>query len=168
MESIAIYWEKQVKVYGIILKPDLTLMDIEFSEIDTYPWHNLLTHTEATPIAFELLASVPSANDCKVLSIILDQDQLHSFQTSLEKRKELQQTPFALSYRKVEMIYLHGPHFQERFGILARTLEPLYKEGIEPVVTGCAGNSMYIVVAEGLGVPSTEILQSTFQIPSSI
>ena len=167
MESIAIYWEKQVKVYGIILKQNLTLMNLEFSKNDTYPWHNLLTHMEASPIAFELLASIPDENNGNVLSLILDRDQLLLFQTSLEKRRELQQTSFTLSYREVEMIYLHGPHFQERFGILARTLKPLDKEGINPVVTGCAGNSMYIVIAEGLGIQSTEILQSTFQIPSS-
>ncbi|BHH83853.1 hypothetical protein [Desulforhopalus sp. 52FAK] len=168
MESIAIYWEKQVKVYGIILKHDLTLMGIEFSQTKTFPWHNLLTHTETSPIAFELLASVPCKSNGSILSVILDQEQLCSFQTSLEEKRELQQTSFTLSYKNVEMIYLHGPHFQERFGILARTLEPLYKKGIEPVVTGCAGNSMYIVVDEGLGIQSTEILQNTFQIPSSL
>jgi len=167
MESIAIYWEKQVKVYGIILQGHLTLVAIKFTEDSTFGWHNLLTHLETNPLEFELLASVPDGGDDHVLSLILNQDQLHAFQTSLAARKEKQQSSFTVSYNKVDMIYLHGPHFQERFGILARALDPLYEKDIEPVITGCVGNSMYIVVPEGLGIKCAEILQNTFEIPSS-
>ena len=168
METIAIYWEKQVKVYGIMLKSDLSLVHILLGKNTSFPWHNVLTQLEASPVTFELVTALPDGNNGQTLSIIFDKNQLASFLANLKDRQESQQTTFVVTQENVELIYLHGPHFQERFGILARAVEPLFKENISPVVTGCAGNSMYIVVPEGQGSKSTAILQSTFQTPSIV
>lgn len=168
METIAIYWEKQVKVYGIMLKSDLSLVHIQLGYKTSFPWHNVLTQLESSPVTFELVTALPDGSNGQTLSIIFDEIQLASFLAELKNRQELKQTIFAVTQEKVELIYLHGPHFQERFGILARALAPLCKEEMSPVVTGCAGNSMYIVVPDGQGIKSTAILQSTFQTPSTV
>ena len=167
METIAIYWEKQVKVYGIIVKNGLTLVNLQQSREDTAPWHTLLSYFEMYPVKFELVTSFPDHSSDNSLSFILDSEQLLIFQTNLKAIQQQGRASFVLSYKKTDLIYLHGPHFQERFGILSKALEPLCAQQIQITLSGCAGNSMYIVVPEGLGKISSDILQRTFHTPQS-
>lgn len=168
METIAIYWEKQVKVYGILLKSDLILTHIQLETATDLPWHNVLTQVDKLPVNFEIISTVSDDKDISLLLVVLDRDQQDIFEKGVTEREEKLQTKFSLTKTKIELVYLHGPHFQERFGILTRALEPLYKENIEIVVTGCAGNSMYIGVPDGQGSSTTALLQATFQTPSSL
>lgn len=168
METIAIYWEEQVKVYGIMLKSDLTLSHLQLEKNAELPWHNILTQIDRMPVNFELISSISDEAGTPLLLTVLDSEQHQIFEKGVQDREEKLQTALSLVKKKIELIYLHGPHFQERFGILARALEPLYKESIETVVTGCAGNSMYIGVPDGHGAKATAILQATFQTPSSL
>ncbi len=168
METIAIYWEKQVKVYGIMLKSNLILSHLKLGKDADLPWHNLLTQVDRLPVNFELITSMSDKDGSPLLLVVLDSEQHETFEKGLKDRETKLQTTFPLHKKNIELIYLHGPHFQERFGILARALEPLYKESIETIVTGCAGNSMYIGVPDGQGTKATAILKSTFQTPSSL
>ncbi|MFT5698884.1 MAG: aspartokinase [Desulforhopalus sp.] len=167
METIAIYWEKQVKVYGILLKTSLTLVNLKLGPVDSLPWHSLLTQFENNSVKFELIASVPHNHNENTLTLILTADQLLIFKTILHKIQHNGTTSFSDSYKIIDLIYLHGPHFQERFGILSKAIEPLSSHKIEITLSGCAGNSMYIAIAEGLGKECTEILHNTFHTPTS-
>ena len=166
METIAIYWEKQVKVYGIILKSGLTLVRFQRGTKDFLPWHTLLTCFESNSVKFELIISAPDHKSESILTLVLDSDQFLILQKSLENIQRKGQSSFALTYKKIDLIYLHGPHFQERFGIFSKAIEPLESHHVETTLTGCAGNSMYIAVPEGQGQKSNEILHNTFHIPT--
>ena len=65
-------------------------------------------------------------------------------------RTDLQtKTPTSLqTIAPVELIYLHGPHFQDRYGIAEAALSPLQKADIPILAAGCSGTSVYIVVPE--------------------
>lgn len=166
LETIAVYWEKQVKVYGIILKEELNLLQLKLAERENFPYHSILTMLERQPITFELLTTTPEEVEATLLSVIVSSDQYTPFIEILQQREDKNETIKVLTTQKVEIIYLHGPHFQERFGILARATEPLYTSGVTTVATGCAGNSMYIVVPKGQGKNATAVLHDTFQIPA--
>lgn len=167
METIAIYWEKQVKVYGIILKNNLTLVAIHQVAGDSSPWHTLHSHFEDTQLKFELIISSPVPNAEGLITLVLNPEQLLTFQATLLKIQKREHAAFSLSYKKVDLIYLHGPHFQERFGILSKAIEPLSSQHMEIILSGCAGNSMYIVVSGGQGKKSNKILHNTFHIPQA-
>ena len=167
METIAIYWEKQVKVYGIILKSGFTLVRFQRGVIDSFPWHTLLTYFESKSVKFELIISALDHNNEIILTLVLAPDQLLTIQNTLVEIQKNGEPSFTLSYKKIDLIYLHGPHFQERFGILSKAIEPLSSHHIKTTLTGCAGNSMYIVVPEGQGPKSNEILHNTFHIPKT-
>lgn len=167
METIAIYWEKQVKVYGIILKNNLILMGIHQSTRGAYLWHTLHSLFEDNQLKFDLISSSSAPNAEHLITLVLNPEQLSIFQAALLKIQNREHPAFSLSYKKVDLIYLHGPHFQERFGILSKAIEPLSSHQIEILLSGCTGNSMYIVVPGGQGKKSNEILHNTFHIPQS-
>ncbi len=64
----------------------------------------------------------------------------------------------------VELIYLHGPHFQDRYGIAEAALRPLFDAGIPILSAGCAGTSVYIVVSKDLAHKAVVCLAETFVI----
>jgi len=167
METIAIYWEEQVKVYGIMLKSDLRLLHLRLSENSQLPYHSLLTILDKQPTTFELLATTADSSTGSLVSFVVDDEQYEAIVAALREKEDKQPNIERLQNQLVEMIYLHGPHFQERFGILARATEPLHQNSIQTVAVGCAGNSMYIVVPKGQGAHATAILRDTFQTPTA-
>ena len=64
----------------------------------------------------------------------------------------------------VALIYLHGPHFQDRYGIAEAALSPLQKADIPVLATGCSGTSVYIVVHENRADEAATCLAETFVI----
>ena len=67
---------------------------------------------------------------------------------------------------RVDMVFLHGPHFQDRFGIADTAFSALAKNNIRIMLSGCAGTSMYLVFAGGDGGTAMNILTDTFLIPT--
>lgn len=166
METIAIYWEEQVKVYGIVLSTGLVMVELKLPAESNIPWHSLLTIAEQQELPFELITSFDNSPEGSQLSLILKDENIEAFEKAISEQKESGVLK-PLEQKRVEIIYLHGPHFQERFGILARATAPLSKTGTRMLTIGCAGNSMYIVVPEGQGERARATLKDTFEIPSA-
>ena len=165
METIAIYWEKQVKVYGISLKKCLNLLCLQLSQAPLRPWRTLLEKLKDTPVQFEQISFFSTPEEADQTYLILESRQLATFQECFNHNQHLQEQGISLTTTKIDLVYLHGPHFQERFGILARAVEPLLENNIDLLLTGCAGNSMYIAVPEGQGETCTILLHETFHTP---
>ena len=167
METIAIYWEKQVKIYGISLKKGMNLLGLQLNNTSSRPWQALLTNLENMPIQFEHLSFLCTEDEADQLYVILETRQLAVFQEHFHLNQAPPGQKISFTTTNIDLIYLHGPHFQERFGILARAVDPLLGNNIELVLTGCAGNSMYIAVPEGQGETSTALLHETFHTPKT-
>lgn len=69
---------------------------------------------------------------------------------------------------QVDLIFLHGPHFQDRFGIADTAFSALASHNIPIRLSGCAGTSMYLVFAGGAGSRALKILNDTFLIPTTL
>jgi aspartokinase len=165
METIAIYWEKQVKIYGILLKKSMNLLSLQLDDTSFHTWQALLTNLEKMPVQFEHSSFFATEKQAGHLYVILESEQLAVFQDHNNLNHGMQDLKFSFTTTKIDLIYLHGPHFQERFGILARAVEPLLANKIELLLTGCAGNSMYLAVPEDQGEKSTALLHETFHTP---
>ena len=65
----------------------------------------------------------------------------------------------------VELVYFHGPHFGDRYGIADTALGTLRRKGLPILAAGCTGASVYIVVPEQRSAEIKQILSDVFDTP---
>jgi len=65
----------------------------------------------------------------------------------------------------VELVYFHGPHFGDRYGIADTALGTLRRKGLPILAAGCTGASVYIAVPEQRSAEIKQILSDVFDTP---
>ncbi len=167
METIAVYREDRVKVYGISLKLGLSLGLLTFPVERFEKCTELLQNLDSLAPKFELI----TLQSAKPLSITLHLLFVQNSEPLLNENIQswLAGNPDS-SFRvqhPVDLLFLHGPHFQDRDGIAEIAFSTLKNQEIRPLVVGCAGTSMYIVLPQDKGSIAHHILTETFLIPKS-
>ncbi|MBN2034323.1 MAG: hypothetical protein JW836_13705 [Deltaproteobacteria bacterium] len=65
----------------------------------------------------------------------------------------------------VELVFFHGPHFGDRYGIAEAAFRALTDNGIKAFASACSGSCIYLVLAEGESEGAVQFLSGTFEIP---
>lgn len=166
METIAVYWEARVKVYGITGRPGLAMGVLLFPARRTGYWSERLIELESALKRFELVTCHGADADMMQLSLVIEPSGRDTLLKLMNGWLDGEQsTQFGMEYQ-VDMVFLHGPHFQDRSGIADTAFSALAKNNIRIMLSGCAGTSMYLVFAEGEGSMAMKILTDTFLIPT--
>ncbi|SDO83988.1 hypothetical protein [Desulforhopalus singaporensis] len=163
METIAVYWEEQIKVYGISDKFDLMLSTLTFDPSELEFWGQQIAALEAGIKRFEFIAC-HRGEEVISLHLLLDKGSAKTLDEAVNRLAATR----SLHCRKtwpVDLIYLHGPHFQDRFGIADAAATSLARHNLTPLITGCAGTSMYLVFRGGEGDRAKKTLTRTFLTP---
>ncbi len=167
VETIAVYKEERVKVYGITLKVDLVLVILHFPVHQLEHWGEQIILLENHIKQFELVTYHATNKTMTELHLLIEQKKSEPLREIVEKWLSNHEEAGIKLKQPVDILYLHGPHFQDRFGIAEIAFQTLQQNNIEILVSGCAGTSMYLVTPEKLGRSSRKILADTFLIPSS-
>jgi aspartokinase len=168
LETIAVYKEERVKVYGITEKTGLALVIIGFPASRIEQWGQLIVLMENHMERFELVTYHATNKSMTELHLVLDPKKVVPLNDMLKKWAGTnRQVEFRLK-QPVDLLYLHGPHFQDRFGIADIAFNALLRNDIEILISGCAGTSMYLVTPANQGQDSRKILAETFLIPTSV
>jgi len=168
VETIAVYKEERVKVYGITEKTDLALGILSFPAKTTEIWGRRISDLEKFINRFELVTYHATQKSVTELHLLFDKKHAPKlYDTFREWQITEQNTEFTLQ-QPVEVIYLFGPHFQDRFGIVDIAFTALLQNNIDILVSGCAGTSMYFVTSKNNGGKGVKILSNTFLIPTHI
>ncbi len=168
VETIAVYREERVKVYGISRRENLGLA------ISSFPpqyWSTLGEQLEREAAAvgpFELVSGQSVGESGFELQLLLPAAAVPKLISRLECYFELKEAGATWrTVTPVTMLYLHGPHFQERYGIAETAFAALAAGGIEILIAGCAGTSMCLVTPGHQGDQALQQLQATFLIPTT-
>jgi len=167
LETIAVYREERVKVYGISEKHDLCLGTLQFPTNRVEEFATWIMDLEKSLEKFELVTSYSARQDRTVLHFLFEQNKKNRLVSEVNTRLESDSDIHFNMQSTVDLLYLHGPHFQDRDGIAEIAFTALKKHKIQVLVVGCAGTSMYIVTPENLGPTATRILTETFLIPTT-
>ena len=168
METVAVYKEEQVKVYGITEKADLALGILRFPSNKTELWGVRTSAFEDCVKRFELVTSHATDKNIIELHLLFDRKNSKKLSEKLsEWVKDEPNTEFSIK-QPVDLLYLFGPHFQDRFGIVDVAFNALLQNNIDILVSGCAGTSMYFVTSQKQGSSGLKILKDTFLIPKTI
>jgi aspartokinase len=168
VETVAVYQEERVKVYGITEKADLTLGIIRFPVTNTELWGQRIIEIKASVKRFELVTYHATSKSIIELHLLLERKNSSALCDQIGKWIKNEQATEFIIKQPVDILYLFGPHFQDRFGIVDIALNSLLQSNIDILVSGCAGTSMYFVTSQKQGRIGLKILQNTFLIPTSI
>lgn len=167
METVAVYKEERVKVYGITEKIDLALGILSFPAKRIELWGQRIIEFESSLKRFELATYHSTGKDRTTLHLLFDRNNSITLRDTLQEiLKNEQNTEFTVQ-QPVEILYLFGPHFQDRFGIVNIAFNALLQNNTDILVSGCAGTSMYFVTPKAQGRNGLKILTDTFLIPTT-
>lgn len=157
------YWESKIRIYGMVKQTGLSLFTIVFSRDRLAYWGRQIAFLERTGRGFEMVSLQPLASSSMQLCLLLaenDQDILRL----LEKGTADDPNASWRTVSPVELIYLHGPHFQDRYGIAEAAIAPLRRANIAILAVGCSGTSVFLVVNENMVELTASCLAETFVI----
>lgn len=167
METIAVYWEPVIRVYGFDTRENVAMLAIDTlleqcdflaTSIESFngdPCKYLMVLSQLiTPdkIRFHLVINSDSAIRCKT-----------HFESILANAKE---TNIILS-DPVDVLFFHGPHFQDRYGIAETAFTSLDMDQVDLLLTGCTGTSIYMVVKAGQAQLTKQMLTKNFTVPGT-
>jgi len=163
VETIAVYWEPKIRIYGLTTEVGVSLYTLLFPAARLPFWCGVIRDLEDKGWEFLLVNLQASPPASMQLCLILRPGiQTHLIRdVLLQKVEEEKDTSFEV-VAGIELLYLHGPHFQDRYGIIEAVLTPLQQAGIPLLCAGCAGTSVYLAVSEHSGKAAANCLAETF------
>ena len=168
METVAVYQEERVKVYGITHKINLALAVISFPADDCAHWGQRIIDFERLIERFELVTYHATEKDRTELHLLFDMENAAVLNKNMQESTEVRKNASFSLQLPVEILYLFGPHFQDRYGIADIAFNALLQSKTDILVSGCSGTSMYFVTRENQGLGGLKILSKTFLVPTTI
>ncbi|MBW1635413.1 MAG: hypothetical protein JRJ68_03965 [Deltaproteobacteria bacterium] len=165
METIAVYWESRVKVYSITELTGLTLARFTFPISDSERWGDRLIQLESVISRFELVIQDRIDSESLQISLLFHCSLQGNIEEMAEQWNSEPSTSVAFS-SSLDLVFLHGPHFQDRYGIADIAFSALQEGKIDIIAAGCAGTTIYIVLPDKMGHAAKQILTDTFFIPA--
>lgn len=165
METIAVYWEPVIRVYGVETREDVAFLEIQFP-LEELEFHgaNLEMLAKNCTDFFMVLLQYLDEKSAKLCIVIKPQHAkvLHN------KLEALTQKGYKISVQlkqHVDLVFFHGPHFQDRYGIIETAFRVLDRKNISLFAVGCTGTSVYLVVNNGEAELTRQMLSEGFIVP---
>lgn len=165
METIAVYWESKIRIYGITVKSGLTLLKLVYPIEDSRFWSKQLNEVQSLDTRFYLVTAQVLESQRLQLSLLVEQEGTDGTRRVLESTANGARKASISVDENVDLIYLHGPHFQDRYGIAEAAFSLLQGNGFFPVASGCTGTSVHLVVPQGVTQDVVQCLGETFVVP---
>jgi len=165
VETVAVYWEPVIRVYGIDIVKDVALLELTFRPEDMALLGHRLMEFQEEGRGFIMVLLETATNGNLRICLALKREVATRFRLHLENHVG---KDYILSVRltePVEVLFFHGPHFQDRYGIVEALFRALDPQEISLYLVGCTGTSVYLVVGEGKAARTREMLAGDFVVP---
>lgn len=167
-ETTATYVESKIKTYGIITKPDLTLIQMTCTTDGLSECGRQIQALEALGLRFYYASAGLYENGRIWLFLAIDttkqemaESQNHLISSALSSEK----TGAFKIHSSVGAINLQGPHFGDRYGIADKAFTPLLEASIPILLAGCVGASIFIILPRPLVQKAKTVLSEVFESP---
>lgn len=166
VETVAVYWEPVIRVYGFEVRLAAALVELTFPLAEKEYWGRHFMDVGATGPGFLMTLAEPVENERLHCCLVLSQEALqHYYPKLVEPASQASGTLSAEIVQPVEMLFFHGPHFQDRHGIAAAFFRCLENEELSIHLVGCTGTSIYMVVGERQAERVRTLLAKEFIVP---
>lgn len=165
METIAVYWENKAKTYGFQIERDLSLFQVSTEPHELAGLGSVLFN-DTSSIRFSWVLVQPSSRQRLNIYLLLNQKWAPSIPVLIEHTRKNGIDLDLQTTSPVEMVYFHGPHFGDRYGIADTALGTLRRKGLPILAAGCVGASVYIIIPEHRSEEVKQILSGVFEAPN--
>ncbi|BDD88263.1 hypothetical protein [Desulfofustis limnaeus] len=154
VETAATYWERQIRVYGVNLQTDCTLTVVDLAA----------AHLEDAGRRLER-SGAEGRFDLAVMQVHGDGYYLALVERCGGARCDLDSDFRGIDRRPVDLLSMHGPHFQDRYGVLLTALDSLQHHHIPVAAVSCTGSSIFLAVPQKKGEAAVAALTELFIVP---
>jgi len=165
VETIAVYWEENIRTYGIQVEKNLCLARVDILPDQLAEIGQHISELGRDGTNFRLILA--HQYEPEVLSIYMVFQE--TFKNQLEQfiaRPSVKDGSRSVNIDfPVEMLYFHGPHFGDRYGIADMAGQALQKEGIQYIVMGCSAASVHLLFPENVADKARQALATVFHTP---
>ncbi len=165
METIAVYWEPVIRVYGFEVVEDVDLIRVRLPAASSHLVGQQISRFGADGASFILVVlqyiDPQWVEFCCVVKKNCHQDLIDMLAEDITTVSGLAID----SQLGVEALFFHGPHFQDRYGIIAAAMEVVTDQGTKLHLAGCAGTSVYLITPAGAAEGTKKSLAAAFTIP---
>lgn len=159
METVAVYWEPIIRTYGFEVREGFTLAQLPLSSPGTDTlgqWAALQDDADAELV---MAAAAHHADTTLALWVVLGGDAAAALRQQAPSHTTL--------IHPVDVVHFHGPHFGDRYGIANAALSALDQSGVQLLLMGCTGASVYLAVPGGTGAQAVLGLRAAFTTPDA-
>lgn len=159
METVAVYWEPIICTYGFDVRSGLTLATWE-RRAGLDGDETGLGEPDVAGVDLVMAVGGRPASGGLVLTMVLDgdlaQQDAHPISATVVER-----------IHPVDVVHFQGPHFGDRYGIATAALSAMAQGGVELLLLGCTGASVYLTVPGGEGARAVRSLRQAFTTPGA-
>ncbi len=165
METVAMYWESQIKTYGFHTVKALALYRYAIPADLSEQWGRAIALVEESRKRLHLLcAQLNEASGLDLLLLCKPEQGV-----SLARHLEAEIPDVADCRRRaiapVELLFFQGPHFGDRFGVADFTYKALMKQADLILAAAFSCASIYLILPEGAADETKTLLAAAFRIP---
>ena len=162
VETAAVYWEPVIKIYGSCVKKDLLMTSVHVAERQLSLLGSQLQDVDSGRGVFEMAVMQRIDDKTYKLGLLHETTLMETYRTFFSSCGTLFS---GLEQKPAELLYLHGPHFHDRYGVASAAFRNLQKKQNELFAVGCAGTSIYLITPRKKAQLSADALEKIFIVP---
>ena len=170
METIAVYSESRLKTYGFKTMTGLSLLSWPVDARQMADCGLMLQELGETGGRFHMVAMSRGEHGVLRVHLLLEAGQDAAIQDRLGElygRPDDADAPLH-SASPVEMVFFHGPHYGDRYGIADLVLGVLAREAVPILLSACSASSIYLVFPPNAAAHAISVLSEAIEIPRAI
>ena len=166
MEVIAIYRESIIKTYGFHQVKGVCLLEISIHRTAMARLGRWLREEVVKYKKVHVCVVQPGDSEELTLSVCLECDDVEAFRNGLKSMLPKEAWLSSSLTSSVDLLFFHGPHFGDRYGIAEAVFTCLAGGSIPVLLAACAVSSIYLALPGGSCSSALELLSKSFETPS--
>lgn len=167
-ETIAVYWEPVIRTYGFNLLERHTLCLFNLPMSGLIQWNRALKDVGNQERGFQLVWSLAQQAGFIKFFLLCDDNGWNRLCPLWEAMAGADMDNATFTKSRVDTIFFQGPHFGDRHGIMDYTYKALETSRVPLSAVTCSAASIYLVVPEGWGQKTQQVLGKAFEIPMDV
>lgn len=166
MEVIAVYRESIIKTYGFHQIRDVCLLEASIHRTALSQLGKWLREEVVRYKKVHVCVIQAAGPEELTLSVCLECDDSEAFRGGLESMLPKEAWLSSSLTSSVDLLFFHGPHFGDRYGIVDSVFSCLEGGSIPVLLAACAVSSIYLALPGGSCASALELLSGKFETPS--
>jgi len=157
---IASYQEKVIRIYDIVQQSDLDLWNLVQPPSGLGDLGAALVTLGRLGVTMGFLTATPSPNGSLAFSFCFPSARAGEIRRGISH--QVGNTPLEF-HPQVAALYIHGPHFGDRYGIAHTLVRAMENDGVSLLALGCTVSSISVIIRQEDLDTALQALEATFQ-----